>query len=75
MTHQISCVPPLTARGQDDGYYRPSMEPAKKKVPAWLLGLVIATILFVLVVLVFDAFGIDDEPVVGSMPPAITLPV
>lgn len=51
------------------------MEPAKKKVPAWLLGLVIATILFVLVVLVFDAFGIDDEPVVGSMPPAITLPV
>ena len=36
-------------------------------MPAWLIGLIIAAVLFVLVVFVFDAFGIEDEPALDAI--------
>ena len=35
----------------------------KRRLPAWLLGLIIAAVLFGLVILVFQALGFGDNPV------------
>jgi hypothetical protein len=48
------------------------MEPGKRQLPAWLIGLIIAAVLFVLVVFVFDAFGIEDEPALDAISQAAT---
>lgn len=38
-----------------------------KPTPAWLLGLIIAAVVFVLVLVVFNALGFGDDPVVEGL--------
>lgn len=38
----------------------------KSSLPAWLLGLIIATVLFVIGFFVFGALGFGDDPVIGQ---------
>lgn len=38
-----------------------------KRIPAWLLGLLIAALLFALGVVVFQALGFGDNPVLGDV--------
>ena len=38
----------------------------KRQLPAWLLGLIIATVLFVIGVVIFQALGFGDNPVLES---------
>ena len=40
--------------------------PEKRRLPAWLLGLVIAAVIFVLVLLVLQALGFGDDPVLDG---------
>lgn len=42
-------------------------EPIKRKIPAWLLGLAIAALVFIAVLFLFSALGIGDDPVVESL--------
>ena len=39
------------------------MNEAKRRIPAWLLGLIIAAVLFGIGILVFRALGFGDNPV------------
>ena len=39
----------------------------KRRVPAWLLGLLIAAVIFVAVLLLFSALGFGDDPVVEGL--------
>lgn len=39
----------------------------RKKVPAWLLGLIVAVFVFAAVLLLFSALGFGDDPVVDSL--------
>jgi hypothetical protein len=41
----------------------------KRQLPAWLLGLIIATVLFVIGVVIFQALGFGDNPVLESALP------
>jgi hypothetical protein len=43
------------------------MEPERRQLPPWLLGLMIAVVLFALVLVVAYALGYGDDPVVGGM--------
>lgn len=38
-----------------------------KKPPSWLLGLVLAVIVFALILVVLDVLGFGDDPVVESI--------
>ena len=38
-----------------------------KPIPAWLMGLIIAVVVFVLVLIVFNALGFGDDPVVEGL--------
>ena len=38
----------------------------KRQMPAWLMGMIIAAVLFVIGVLVFQALGFGDNPVLES---------
>jgi hypothetical protein len=38
----------------------------KRQRPAWLLGLIIASVLFIIGVVVFQALGFGDNPVLES---------
>ena len=38
----------------------------KRQLPAWLVGMVIAAVVFVVVLLVFRALGFGDNPVVDG---------
>jgi len=40
---------------------------AKRRIPAWLLGLIIAAVLFGIGVIVFQALGFGDNPVLGDV--------
>lgn len=42
------------------------------KIPAWLLGLVVAVVVFILVIVVLNALGYGDDPVVESLSGALT---
>ena len=44
-------------------------EPTKRRIPAWLLGLAIAAVVFVAVFILFSALGFGDDPVVDSLGP------
>lgn len=44
----------------------PDMANPKRQLPAWLLGLIIAAVLFVIGVVVFQALGFGDNPVLES---------
>lgn len=39
----------------------------KKRPPAWVVGLVIAAVVFAAVLLLFSALGFGDDPVVESV--------
>lgn len=39
----------------------------KKRMPAWVLGLVIAVVIFALVLVVFAGLGIGDDPVIEGL--------
>lgn len=39
---------------------------SKRQIPAWVLGLIIAAILFGVGVIVFQALGFGDNPVLGD---------
>lgn len=43
----------------------------KKRVPAWALGLLIAAVVFVVVLIVFNLLGVGDDPVVGTFGPLV----
>ena len=38
----------------------------KRQIPAWLLGLILAAVVFVVVILVFQALGFGDDPAIQS---------
>ncbi|MEE8406113.1 MAG: hypothetical protein V3S32_03075 [Acidimicrobiia bacterium] len=38
----------------------------KRQMPAWLMGMIIAAVLFVIGVLIFQALGFGDNPVLES---------
>lgn len=42
-------------------------EQGTRRLPAWLLGLIIAVVVFVAVLLIFSALGFGDDPVVESI--------
>jgi hypothetical protein len=39
----------------------------RKRLPAWLLGLIIAVVVSVVALFVFSALGFGDDPVVESL--------
>jgi hypothetical protein len=39
----------------------------KRRLPAWLLGLILAAAVFVLVIVLLNALGYGDDPVVESL--------
>ncbi len=45
----------------------PTRESEKRPIPAWLLGLVIAAVLFVIGIFVFSALGFGDNPVLEQV--------
>jgi hypothetical protein len=42
-------------------------ENPRKKVPAWLMGLFFAAIVFIIILLVVNALGYGDDPAVGAL--------
>lgn len=43
------------------------MTERERRIPAWLLGLLIAFVAFTIVVVVSSMLGIGDDPVVGTL--------
>jgi hypothetical protein len=41
----------------------------KRKMPPWLVGLLIAIVVFVVALIAIDLLGFGDDPVVGSLGP------
>jgi len=39
----------------------------RRQLPPWLLGLIVATVFFVVAVLLANALGFGDDPVVGGL--------
>lgn len=50
-------------------------ESPKKKVPAWLMGLFFAAIVFIIVLLVVNALGYGDDPAVGALADGLLRPI
>ncbi len=44
----------------------PDMTDQKRQIPAWLLGMVIAAVLFAIGFVIFQALGFGDNPVLES---------
>lgn len=42
------------------------MNNEKRRLPAWLVGLIAAVIIFAAVVILMSTLGFGDDPVVGS---------
>lgn len=38
-----------------------------RRVPAWVMGLILAAVVFALVILVLNALGYGDDPVVETL--------
>lgn len=38
---------------------------AKKKMPAWLVGLILGAMVFAIVLFVFEVLGYGDDPAIG----------
>lgn len=43
------------------------MEREKRRLPPWLVGLILAVILFVVVLVMANLLGFGDDPVVGGL--------
>jgi antibiotic biosynthesis monooxygenase (ABM) superfamily enzyme len=41
--------------------------PEKKRMPAWLLGLLIALVVFAVVLVAANLLGFGDDPAIGAM--------
>ena len=46
---------------------RSSGEESKRRLPPWLLGLILATVVFLVALLIANALGFGDDPVVGGL--------
>ena len=44
----------------------PDVADQKRQMPAWLLGMIIAAVLFTIGVVIFQALGFGDNPVLES---------
>jgi len=44
----------------------PDVTDQKRQMPAWLLGMIIAAVLFAIGVVIFQALGFGDNPVLES---------
>ncbi len=44
----------------------PDVADQKRQMPAWLLGMIIAAVLFAIGVVIFQALGFGDNPVLES---------
>jgi hypothetical protein len=40
------------------------MAEPRRQLPAWLVGFILAVVIFVVTLLVLDAFGYGDDPVI-----------
>jgi hypothetical protein len=40
---------------------------ARRKIPAWLMGLILAALVFAIVMLVLNVLGFGDDPVVEGL--------
>ena len=49
----------------------PENREKKREVPAWLLGLLVAAVIFLVVLLVFQALGFGDNPVLDTAAPLV----
>lgn len=58
-------------RGLTRAYTRHYVARHAPKIPAWLLGLILAIVVFVVVILVFNALGYGDDPVVEGLSAAV----
>ncbi len=38
----------------------------KRQMPAWLVGLILAVVVFVIVLVIFNVMGFGDDPALGS---------
>jgi hypothetical protein len=45
----------------------PEMEDERRRMPPWLIGLIVAVILFVLVLVIANVLGVGDDPSLGAM--------
>lgn len=43
------------------------MSDSERRLPPWLLGLIIAVVVFALVLVVSSILGIGDDPVIGGL--------
>lgn len=43
------------------------MTERERRIPAWLLGLLIAIVVFAAVLVVSSILGVGDDPVIGSL--------
>jgi hypothetical protein len=43
-----------------------AMSEEKRQMPPWLLGMILAAVVFVIGILVFKLLGFGDDPVVGD---------
>lgn len=46
---------------------RSSRKHLKRQLPPWLLGLILATVVFVVALLLANVLGFGDDPVVGGL--------
>lgn len=42
------------------------MSDGDRRVPPWLMGLILAAVIFAAALIVFTALGYGDDPVIGS---------
>lgn len=45
--------------------------PTKKKMPAWLIGLIIAIVIFAVVLVFANILGFGDDPAIGATAPIL----
>jgi hypothetical protein len=43
----------------------------RRRIPAWLFGLILAAVVFALVIVIFSTLGFGDDPVVESIGSAL----
>jgi len=52
-----------------------SMSEKQRRLPSWLLGLILAVIVFVIALFVINALGYGDDPAFGQAGGGIRLPL